>query len=166
MLPDFGNPLDGLIGRITQGNLHRIAIAGQSGFTGVDIERILLRYGIRVWGREPSPDGDFACLVRSRQAGWAQYLLARARVPVINMDDPDAYDRYKAMHGGTMPAPGSKHGTRKRTFVTSVVDALQAGGNTWIDNATFAPRKPKKRKRKAKQKQATKRQKVAKWFGL
>lgn len=159
---DLIDPLDGLIGRMAKGPMHRIVV-GQSSFTGHDIENILRRYGIRTWGREPSATDDMAFLVRSRQAAWAEYLLKRAGVPVLSsISESDAPLR----HGGTMPAPGSKHGTNARTFVDIVVASLAGGSKGWIENATFAPKKPKSQKKAKKRGRAkqSRAQKFARWF--
>ena len=147
MFPDLINPLDGLFARMTKGPMHRIVIAGDTQKNGIDIEMILRRYGVRIWGREPSPRGDLALLVKSKQAGWAEYLLNRAGVPILSPLSEDG-ESLIARHGGTMPAPGSRYGTRKQSLVDGVVRGLNGGRKTWIDEAKFAPKKPKRSKKK------------------
>lgn len=52
---------------------------------GAEVERILRRYGVRVYARQyTTPDNkrDYGVTVRAKQADWADYLLRKAGVPV------------------------------------------------------------------------------------
>lgn len=75
------NWLDGLFGQLLHGPMHRFTFSRQGDFTGVDVERMLQQYGVRVWGREADKE-EIGLLVKESQAIWAEYLLCRAGVPL------------------------------------------------------------------------------------
>ncbi len=127
--PDLIHPIDGLFGRWLHGPMHRFAFARGAGFTGVEVEHLLRRYGIRVWGREIEDDDEIAFLVKERQAVWAEYILCRAGVPLTgNLLDP-RNEQYRYRHAPqSMPTPWSKEGIGPHSFVDHVVDWL----NRWL----------------------------------
>ncbi len=83
LMIDLLNPLDGLVGELFHGPLHRIYFSRDGGFHGGDVEEILRRYGIRVWGRQVVGD-NFGLLVKRRQAKWAEHVLLKAGVPIAS----------------------------------------------------------------------------------
>ena len=66
---------------ILNGPSHTFFVEESSGWRGIEIERLLVRHGIRIWG-EMIVAGDIMFTVRRAQARWAQYLLERAGVPI------------------------------------------------------------------------------------
>ncbi len=123
---DLLNPLDGQFGRLFNGPMHRFTFRADGGFSGLEVEKMLRRYGIRVWGREMADSEERALLVKQSQAVWAEYLLCRAGVPLTcQLLDP-RNDTYRYHHSqDTMPVPWTQHGVGAHSFVDHIVD--------WID---------------------------------
>jgi hypothetical protein len=74
-----------------------IRVSRNSSWAGIDIERLLLRHGVRIWDRGATSTELFF-RVKRRQVKWAEYLLLRAGVPVTgvlveprNRDYADGY---------------------------------------------------------------------------
>jgi len=63
------------------GPSHTFLIEKNCPFSGQEIENLLTSHGIRVWGKM-IVFGEIMFTVRRAQAGWAQYLLERAGVPI------------------------------------------------------------------------------------
>jgi hypothetical protein len=67
---------------------------------GRKVELLLMRYGIRTYNRQMTNKqrtAPYGLHVRAQQAGWAEYLLQRAGVPVITPM------RYGVVRPGAMP---------------------------------------------------------------
>lgn len=101
----------GLIGEffasVTSSNAPTIRVARRSSWSGIAIERLLLRHGVKVWDRGLAGDELYFC-VKRRQVKWAEYLLLRAGVPVTSALVEPRNRRYAARY-----APGSEP-TRRR----------------------------------------------------
>ena len=69
---------------VTSHNAPTIRVSRYSHWRGIDIERLLKRYGVKVWDRGLSGDALYFC-VKRRQVRWAEYLLLRAGVPVTSV---------------------------------------------------------------------------------
>lgn len=122
---DIINPLDGLWGRSTHGPMHRFTFRADGDFSGYEIEKMLRRYGIHIWGRETDGDAERAFLVRRRQAIWAEYLLCRAGVPLTCALLDPRNEHYRRRHiPRSMPVPWTKHGVGPASFVDHVLDLL------------------------------------------
>jgi hypothetical protein len=122
---DIIDPIDAWIGRLAHGPMHRFTFSSKGEFTGAEVEMLLRRYGIRIWGRELDLQDELAFLVKRRQAVWAEYILCRAGVPLTCplLDARNAV--YRQQHAqDTMPAPWDKRGIGAHTFVDHVVDWL------------------------------------------
>jgi hypothetical protein len=76
--------LSELIDSITSQNAPTICVARESPWRGIDIERLLDRYGVKVWDRGLAGDDLYFC-VKRRQVRWAEYVLLRAGVPVTSV---------------------------------------------------------------------------------
>jgi len=127
MFPDLINLFDHLSGRLQYGQLHCFTFVTTTGFTGIEVEKLLRQYGIRVWGRmiASEQEQELAFHVKQRQAVWAEYLLCRAGVPLTSplLDQRNA--RYRARHApGAMPTPWQEKGIGPHSFVDHVVDWL------------------------------------------
>lgn len=123
--PDLINWMDGAVGQLTNGSMHRFTYSNATGFRGVDVEMLLRQYGIRVWGREVISDEELALLVKQRQAVWAEYILCRAGVPLTSALLDPRNEQYRRRHApGTMPPPWTERGIGAHSFVDHVVDWL------------------------------------------
>jgi hypothetical protein len=69
---------------VTSDNAPTIRVSRYSHWRGIDIERLLKRYGVKVWDRGLAGDALYFC-VKRRQVRWAEYLLLRAGVPVMSV---------------------------------------------------------------------------------
>lgn len=81
-MPNLNELLDSFAVRAANGPLHAFTFARGGGFSGREVEQLLLEKGIRVFERTRLPDGDLGFSVRAAQAEWAEYLLCRAGVPL------------------------------------------------------------------------------------
>lgn len=68
---------------ITAYNAPTIRISRHCSWRGLDIERLLFRYGVKVWDRGASGEEFYFC-VKRRQVKWAEYVLLRAGIPVTS----------------------------------------------------------------------------------
>jgi hypothetical protein len=123
---DLLNPLDGQLGRLLNGPMYRFTFRADGGFSGLEVEKMLRRYGVRVWGREMDDPEERALLVKQSQAVWAEYLLCRAGVPLTcQLLDP-RNDTYRHQHNqGTMPVPWTQNGIGANSFVDHIVDWIE-----------------------------------------
>ena len=64
-------------------NCWTIWVQRHAGWNGVEVEALLKRHGVRIWGRGFLDERIFF-RVKKRQARWAEYLLLRRGVPVTN----------------------------------------------------------------------------------
>lgn len=71
--------LDAFSLRAAHGPLHAFTFRRGGGFTGREVERLLLDKEIRIFERTRLPSGELGFSVRSDQAEWAEYLLCRGR---------------------------------------------------------------------------------------
>ncbi|MDE3088496.1 MAG: hypothetical protein KGJ80_03815 [Chloroflexota bacterium] len=100
-------------------NCWTIWVQRDAGWNGFEVEALLMRHGVRIWGRGFIGEQIFF-RVKKRQAGWAEYLLLRRGVPVTSGPfDPrnaDYAERY---------APGSE--PPARTKRSNALDDLLDG---------------------------------------
>lgn len=62
---------------------HRFVIRRTCGWSGQQMENMLKRYGVKVWGRAFTND-TLIFRVKRDQAGWAEYLLHQNGLPVMS----------------------------------------------------------------------------------
>jgi hypothetical protein len=66
---------------VTGANRWRIWVDRRAGWSGIEIERFLRKYGVAIWDRGFVGDNYYFC-VKARQANWAEYLLLRRGIPI------------------------------------------------------------------------------------
>jgi hypothetical protein len=103
---------EGLLSGIRYGDLgHQFAIprADKGGpFTLAEIEDLLARYGVAVYGRTHDANRMYFH-VKKRQARWAEYLMLHAGVELCNATVDERNPGYAASHKpGWMPRPWSQ----------------------------------------------------------
>jgi hypothetical protein len=78
-----------------------------SGWEVGDIQALLLRYGIKLWG-VGYWNNEFYFRVKTRQAHWAQYVLLRAGVPLLHgwLDGSRAIPGYNQQAATRSPSQG------------------------------------------------------------
>lgn len=95
-----------------------------AGYRGIEIERLLTRHGVRIWGRGFL--GDFLYFrVKKRQARWAEYLLWRAGIPVVSQPFNPRNQTYGEQYPpGSEPPGGSDHTRLKKGLLDTIYDLL------------------------------------------
>ena len=122
---DFINPLDGLWGRAAHGSLHRFSFSIDSDFSAFEVEKLLRRYGIHIWGRRLESDTERSFLVKRRQAVWAEYLLCRAGVPLTSPLLDSRNEQYRRRHAPrSMPIPWTSEGSAPASFLDHVLELM------------------------------------------
>lgn len=125
-LPDLIDPLDGWIGRMVHGRMHRFSFLRAGEFTGAQVEKLLQQYGIRIWGRELDDPEELAFYVKETQAVWAEYILCRAGVPLTTALLEPRNAQYALRHSPqSMPTPWQEKGIGPHSIVDHIVN--------WID---------------------------------
>lgn len=99
----------GELGRcLTRSNAPAIHFKRNAGWAGIQVERLLASYGVRIFDRSFDEE-TLRFRVAARQYEWADYLLRRAGVPVVTPPPSETnalvWQRYAP---GTMPTPWSK----------------------------------------------------------
>ena len=90
-------------------NAPTIYVSRASDWRGIDIERLLRSYGVKVWDRGLAGDDLYFC-VKRRQARWAKYLLLRAGVPVTRT----VIDPRNTIHASRYPVRSLPRSRRPR----------------------------------------------------
>ena len=87
----------------------RIEFLRNAGWSGYEVEKELKRFSIPIHGRgftrektEEYPEGTLFCYVKKEQARWAEYILQRARVPVLTVIDA-RNATWAELHDGPVP---------------------------------------------------------------
>lgn len=125
LIPDIVNPIDGLVGKLRSGKMYRFTFSTENGHSGIQVERLLRRYGIRICGREMSNPNEIGFLVRHRQAAWAEYLMLRAGVPLTCPVLDRRNILYSQAHtDGSMPTPWNERGTRPRGLIDNLLEDI------------------------------------------
>ena len=86
LIPDVFKGIDDAAAISRYGRGVRLTWERGCGFSGADVERLLLGRGVRVYAREyPQGDnGEYGCRVRTAQGRHAEYICRRAGVPLTN----------------------------------------------------------------------------------
>ena len=114
---DILSPIDEFMARLQYGKMHRFHYYTKSAYNGYRVEKLLRRYGIRVWGRRI--DGDTqSFVVKRKQAVWAEYLLCRAGVPLAcDLLDPRNAEYPEQHPVDSMPVPWTEKGIAAVTLI-------------------------------------------------
>jgi hypothetical protein len=80
---DWITPLLAEIQDIANGPSHTILIPEASGWSGRQIGRMLRQHGVSYWGMM-IVNHTLMLTVRQKQARWADYLLQRSGIPLLN----------------------------------------------------------------------------------
>ena len=89
-------------------NCARFSIPAKGNHNLVEVEKLLRRYGIPVFGRTYDA-GHMYFSVKKRQARWAEYIMLNAGVELANPTFDRRNPGYVGRHGpGWMPTPWSE----------------------------------------------------------
>src|SRR5512136_2017563 len=82
---DWISPTLATVGDLVNGPGHTFLIPAYSGFSGREVDRLLKGAGVQTWGMMIPPFSDTLMVtVPKRQAAYAQAVLQRAMVPLLN----------------------------------------------------------------------------------
>lgn len=86
LVPDVFKGIDDAAAVARYGRGVRLTWERGHGFSGADVERLLRRYGVRVYARQyATKDGDdYGVTVTTGQGRWAENILRRAGVPLTS----------------------------------------------------------------------------------
>jgi len=81
---DLIDKVDAIVGDIAnRGAVKVFHVDRAGGWTGWQIEQMLKRHGVRIWGRGFT--AKTLCFhVKTKQASWAEYLMHRAGIAVVS----------------------------------------------------------------------------------
>src|SRR5262245_64886209 len=96
--------------------MHHFTWSHDSGFTGHEVEHILLQYGIPAYRRQIV--GELGLSVPDKQAVWAEHILRCAGVPLTS---PLLAPQKR--NTGTMPRPWGVP-SRRRDWLGRLLDAM------------------------------------------
>lgn len=113
--------MDGWIGSAFNGPMHRFSFSNQTGHSGVSVEKLLRKYGVRIWGRRLEGDRELSFLVKVKQAEWAEYVMCSAGVPLTT---PLLNENHLGV-AGKMPTPWTEGGIGAHTYVDHMVELLE-----------------------------------------
>lgn len=83
---------------------------------GIDLERLLGKYGVKIWDRGFTHE-CFTFRVKRRQANWAEYLLRRRGIPVWSPRFNPLNDEYAQRHApGSEPPKSRQHAKPQPSF--------------------------------------------------
>jgi hypothetical protein len=100
---DWITPLAAEIQDLVQGPTHTFLIADSGSLSAAEIQAHLEHYGIKVWGL--MYDGDTLLLsVPQDKAEWADYLLQKLGLQLLNGSPTRAGDLLRAGQGSSGPA--------------------------------------------------------------
>ena len=109
---------DELIRSVTGTASWRLAVPRACGWSGRDMEQLLRRHGVRIWGRNFDRHHLYF-RVKLEQANWAEYLLWRRGIPVVSPPFNPMNRSYGLRH-----APGSEPGASNRRQPNLIEDLL------------------------------------------
>ena len=122
---DWFERMDALLRDLSGEDTWRFSVPRNCGWSGTDVERLLERHGVEVWDRGFTLD----CLtfrVKRRQANWAEYLLRRRGIPVLNQPFNPLNDEYARRHApGSEPPTGRKQSKPHRSLLDDLILLLK-----------------------------------------
>jgi hypothetical protein len=105
---DLLERLDALARRLSGQRGWRIWVPRDCGWSGLEMEQLLDRYGVPVWDRGFTRE-HFVFRVKLRQANWAEYLLLRRGIPVVGQLFNPLNAEYGRRHApGSEPSQGKQ----------------------------------------------------------
>jgi hypothetical protein len=110
--------LEALLRHLSGEQSWRLCVPRACGWSGMEIEQLLKRHGVRLWDRGFTKE-HLTFRVKRRQANWAEYLLWRRGIPVCSRPFNPLNQEYGLRH-----APGSEPPARRRTNRPSWLDRL------------------------------------------
>ena len=115
---DWFETLDAGVRRLSGVKSRKFAVSRNCGWSGQQIETMLQKYGVKIWGRSFTRD-TLTFRVSVKQANWAEYLLHQHAIPVFSRPlNPKNHTYAKRDHFNT---PDSQHHT---SWLEALLSAL------------------------------------------
>jgi hypothetical protein len=118
--------VEGLVSALSNGGSQwTFEIPRGCGWTGGDIETFLDRYGVDVWGRRVRSDA-LLFSVKRHQANWAEYLLRRRGIPILQAPFNPVNEEYGRWYSpGSQPGDGKARYHQRRRWVDQLLSWLE-----------------------------------------
>ncbi len=102
---DLVDRADEIVGTMIFGPAHCFHIRRVGGWTGYQVEQLLARHGVRIWGRgfTPGAQGILYFSVKVKQSNWAEYIMMRCGVPLVSKDINPRNSAAFEKHAGVEP---------------------------------------------------------------
>lgn len=96
---------DEIVGTVIFGPAHCFHIRRAGCFTGYQVEQLLTRHGVRIWGRgfTPGAQGTLYFSVKVRQSNWAEYVMMRCGIPLVSKTLNPRNEAANEKHAGVEP---------------------------------------------------------------
>ena len=105
-------------------NRWKFWVPRDAGWSGIEIERFLRKYGVVVWDRGFVGNDYFFC-VKARQANWAEYLLLRRGIPIMGSLFNTGNRQYGEQHApGDAPRAWADRGHESSDAIDKLGDWL------------------------------------------
>ncbi len=98
----------------------RFYVPRNCGWSGQQIEQLLRRHGVKVWGRGFTHDNLFF-RVKLQQANWAEYLLWRGGISVSGRPFNVRNRLYGRRYAPGSEPPVSNHGTNRSSWLEEIL---------------------------------------------
>jgi hypothetical protein len=100
-------------------------------WSGLEVEKLLARHGVKVFDRGMATSDTLYFRVKRRQLGWAEYLLARAGVPILTAHNPRLIAAGRRARANGLGEPPAR--PQSRWFaIQSLASTLTIGGGAVI----------------------------------
>jgi hypothetical protein len=110
---------------LTGRNAWTFYVPRDCGWSGIEMERLLKRHGVKIWDRGFTRDCLTFC-VKRRQANWAEYLLRRRGIPVLSQPYNPLNAEYARRHApGSEPPCGWQRSHPRRGLLDTLISLLE-----------------------------------------
>ena len=124
--------LQEIIQTATANSAWRFQISRHEGLSGWEVEQLLKKYGIIIWGRGFDVDSIYFN-VKAEQANWAEYLLKRRGLTIFTAPYNPLNDLYPARHPqGSMPISWNQRKRGGKTKNSDVPRDAESRGSTQV----------------------------------
>jgi len=122
---DWFERVDAVVRHLRGEDTWRFLIPRDCGWSGIEMEHLLGRHGVKIWDRGFTDD-HLTFRVRHRQANWAEYLLRRRGIPVVSEPFNPLNDEYARRHapGSELPR-GSKRSEPRQSLLDDLISLLK-----------------------------------------
>jgi hypothetical protein len=123
---DIIDMIDEIIGDVRAGgSWHKFMVPRDAGVTGWEVEQLLVRHGVKIWGRGFTSNAMyFSC--KGKQANWAEYLIRRKGIPLSCAPVNPRNDEYAKKYSPGSEPPGWRDKPRRHRGKQSWLDSLAA----------------------------------------